>query len=157
MAFRPFPQPIGTRACPRFRVFVQGRECAVLTAPVERGTDFASFATYTLEEPAEVEVVCSGPVGRASVHPRSLGLDAEAVESRVRLGLPRGRNLGLRIDGAWLYLFHVEPSEPPTRDVLRFESGFVHRVGRIELRSGQTLWIEPGAVLQGVVRASGAE
>lgn len=153
----PFPQPIGTRACPRFRLFVQGRECAVLNAPIERGTDFASYATYSLDEPAEVEVLCARPVGEASAHPRSLGLEVEADGRCVRLGLKRGLNLALRIDDAWLYLFHVEPSDPPTKDVLRFEAGFVHRVGVIELRSNQTLWIEPGAVVQGVVRASASE
>ena len=157
MAFSPFPQPIGTRACDRFRLWIAGRECAVLNAPVSSDSDHASFATYTLQEPADVEVRAGWEVSSAEAHPGSLGLACEVDGHAVRFRLERGRNVALEVDGRWLYLFHVEPSEPPTRDVLRFESGAVHRAGVIELRSGQTLWIEPGAIVQGVVRARGAE
>lgn len=157
MAFRPFPQPIGTRACDRFRVWVAGRECAVLNAPVSKDSEQVSFVCCTLDEPADVEVQAAWPVREVQVHPQSLGWEAEVSGGVVRLRLDGGRNFALEADGRWLYFFHVEPGEPPTGDVLRFEAGSVHRAGVIELRSGQTLWIEPGAIVQGVVRAHGAE
>ena len=53
----------------------------------------------------------------------------------------------------------VRPSAPPppaSPDVIRFEAG-EHRPGVINLRSGQTLYLAPGAIVHGAVKALRAE
>jgi hypothetical protein len=153
----PFPQPIGTCCSPEFQVWIDGRAVAVLPTPVDDGRQVASFATYHLDHAATVIVRCSQPVSDVSVHPLRTAPPVLVNGSTVEFALARGANLALKADGKWLYLLHVEMREPPTADVLRFASGAVYEVGEIELRSNQTLWIEPGALVKGTVRAVDVE
>lgn len=89
------------------------------------------------------------------VRPLSRGLDCELHGHMVFLTLEKPQNLCLDFQGESLYLFHI-PSNltPPTEDVIRFAPGPVHEAGVIHLKSGQTLWIEPGAIVRAQVRAS---
>jgi polygalacturonase len=63
-------------------------------------------------------------------------------------------------EGRSLLLFHTDPSErAPFEGGGRhhYRAGRTYDVGQIELESGEALWIEPGAVVRGVVRAHHAE
>lgn len=158
MAFRPFPQPIGTRACPRFQVRIEGIPITVLNAPVDVGRDVVSFAIYRTDGPMEVEVrSLQGDLGSVSLHPLAVGRSAQTEGPVARFGLSAGANLEVRTATGSLYLFHVPETEPPTTHVRRFAAGHVYDIGVLELADNETLWIEPGALVRGFPRVSRAE
>jgi hypothetical protein len=153
---RPCPLP---RIMPRsaeHRVLVDGVEVPVLATRILDGKD-AGLALVEIDGPAEVEVRCARTPARATVRPLARGCRAEVAGDSVRFRLERPADLWIDIPGqGMLFLGAAPPLAEPTGDVLRFAGGQVHEVGDLRLRSGQQVWLEPGAVLRGRIQASGA-
>ena len=81
----------------------------------------------------------------------------------MRFTVNRPGALSLEINGKirpalLLFIDPPEESAPPldAPNVVRFAGGKVHEAGEIRLATDQTLYLEPGAVVRGTVRASGA-
>jgi hypothetical protein len=56
----------------------------------------------------------------------------------------------------WFIYIDAPNQHEPTGDVIRFEAGKIHNVGKLVVSSNQTVWIEPGAIVYGNINATDA-
>jgi len=123
-------------------------------------TAVADFAAFGTEGPVRVEVTLPDGAGAATVHPLSRGIPAERDGNILRFSLPGPGSYLVQPEGLpplFLYINLLDLNLPPASDsVLRIPAGTVAEVGHLTLSSGQTLCIEPGAVVRGTIRASNA-
>ncbi len=153
-----YPFPGDLPASERFHVSVAGEP--VFT----HATEVADFSMFAIRGSVQVTVVCDQAVTSAVIRPLSLSIMPQWQARTVRFTVDEPGSLSLEINGKIrpaLLLFIDPPDEsaPPTDapNVVRFAGGKVHEAGEIRLSSGQTLYLEPGAVVRGTVRASGAK
>src|SRR5260221_14461463 len=140
-----------------YRVWVDGRPVEVLHTAV------ADFAAFDCNGPAEitVEVKAPEPLTAAVVRPLGRGITAVWEGRTVRFATSQPQNLCLEIPGHPELFIYANPPEknrpsPDDPKVRFFRAGQIYEAGEIELKSGETLYIEAGAVLKGCVRANGA-
>ncbi|TVR52381.1 MAG: hypothetical protein EA425_05045, partial [Puniceicoccaceae bacterium] len=157
----PHPWPAAYPRSTDYQIAVNGALVDVLRC---QAADFAAFtlpadATATVEVSPAVSTVLPETV----IRPLRLGL-APSRPSDDRISFSLHQPARLFIDCGRrerpLYLFAVTPEQevpdPADPSVHYFKAGAVHEVGELTLRSGETLYLEPGAVLKGWIRARGA-
>ena len=161
------------RLSPVTKVRFDGRECAVaytrLGRPVpplglsrsdgrdrvEYFTPGAAFAGFDLTQPGNVEIECAGPVQSVHVRPASLGIRPNVSGNTITLPLQAPASLSVEINADSsdpLFLFADPPEEAPrpnTPGVKFFAAGKVHDAGNVAVKSGETVYIERGAVVRG--------
>ena len=139
-----------------YQVSVAGQSVKALQT--QRG----SILSFGMNGPLEIEVSMDHAPKQVVVRPLSSGVQAEVHGKGYRLRLPRPMNLSVEIDGDLdqpLLVFANPVREAPAKDdpkVKFYEAGRVHDAGEILLKEGETLYLEGGAVVRGVVRAIGA-
>jgi hypothetical protein len=168
--------PEGEALCEDYRLRVGGKEipvyaCRVSAVPFNQvwpgyqrpldQTELAGFAYWGMDGPVRVEVESRRPVKSAVVRPLALGIKAQVRGDRILFELDRPRQVVLEVDGPGraLHLFADPPeTDVPAKDApgVRWFGPGVHRPGRIELKSGQTVYLAPGAVVYGSIQATGA-
>jgi hypothetical protein len=161
--FEHHPGPDGVSASPDFTLTVEGEPVFVYHTPV------ASVALITADRALDVEVRPAFPFEKAVVRPLSRGVTPAIADGLVRFTAPPTTPeaptlLSLELDDELrrpLILLVRPPETSPPRpgdpDVLYLQPGKVHDLGRVELTSGQTLYIPGGTVLRGNVVARDAE
>jgi hypothetical protein len=120
-------------------------------------TAVADFLAATCDGPATVEVLVAGEVSQAVVRPVSRGLVPTVTGQRITFTLERTGNLCLDVAGQLPLFVYLNPPErevpsPEDPTVHYFRAGRVYEAGEIILAAGETLYIEGGAVVRGVVR-----
>lgn len=152
----PFPEELPVSD--RFQVSVDGQR--VFT----HATEVADFAMFAIRGPVQVTVACDRTVTSAIVRPRSRSIAPQWEANTVRFTVEQPGPLSLEVNGQIrpALLFFIDPPEesaPPTgaSGVVRFAGGKVHDAGEIRLADDQTLYLEPGSVVRGTVRATGAK
>ncbi len=122
--------------------------CADLPGPV---TVVVDLAFLTAEELHSV-----------TLHPLSRGIALQREGTRVSFTVDQPGTVTLVVNGDHrtrpLHLFLSPPVEAPPPDAIVFGPGF-HDLGYdkpITLTSGQTLYLAPGAWVEGVIRSAGA-
>ena len=125
-------------------------------------TEIASFAAWDMAGPVEVAVTSSCPIERLAIRPYSAGIVPRIDAQTIRFRLDRPRYLTVEVNGMHRAL-HLLPSpplqetpDPRAADVRYFGPG-IHDAGTIEMASGQTVFLAPGAVVYGAIRATGAQ
>ncbi|MFZ4397526.1 MAG: glycosyl hydrolase family 28 protein, partial [Kiritimatiellia bacterium] len=153
---------------PDYTVRVQGKEVEVYSVPVNlEFLGHANFATCDMAGTVTVEVTVNfleaAKINGVSVHPVSRGIKAQREGARFTFQVDRPGSLTLLVNGDHglqpLHLFLCPPVEPPPPGAIVFGPGR-HVVGGsdkpITLKSGQTLYLAPGAWVIGNVVAFGA-
>jgi len=129
--------------------------------PLEQ-TEIAPFASWDMSGPVEVIVVSARPIRDARVRPSSRGIRPAVDGNTLRFTVDRPGAITVEINGMRraLHLF----ANPPETDVpdpkdpnVRYFGPGVHCPGVMRLTSGQTLYIDGGAVVYGAVVAEDAE
>ena len=165
-----YAAPPKSEATDLYRVRIDGREVFAYQVRIVSKRSFdrlfpythTGFAYWDQRGPVTVEVeYLNGPVSSVKVFPARLNIKPEIEGSIIRFTLekPEGFNLIVNDDERRaLTLLASEPEDAedvPKRgdkDVIYFGPG-THRADRIELRSGQTLYIAGGAVVHGFIQA----
>lgn len=178
MAYRIYPV---TRTLPEvgdYRVLVNGKEVALDTARVSaipfnrrwpghqreiEQSELISFLSLCTDEPLELEIYPSEPFERVEIRPRSASIPYEITERGsilIKLAAaqyftvePYGRSRALHVFVDPMTEYGVREGDG---DVLYFGPG-EHEVGMIQLHSGQTLYLDEGAVVYACIRAMDAE
>jgi hypothetical protein len=127
-------------------------------------TPVAHIAHLLGDEGSEVSVELLSPAQKAVVRPLRYGISPTLRGKRLSFKLPKGPStLSVEIDGNLeqpLFVFSKPAAlyrpAPGTQNMITFAAGKVHRPGNIILTSGQTLYIEDGAVVMGSVSAKNA-
>lgn len=124
-------------------------------------TQAAAFAVVSWENEAVVRVRTPQPITSAVVRP--LRWNHVTIEdSSLTFTLPSPRKVSIEIEGFQpLFLFAAPPetlrvdrNDPAVR---YFAAGKIHHAGDIVLKSGETLYLEEGAIVHGKIRALDAE
>ncbi|MFO8007086.1 MAG: glycosyl hydrolase family 28 protein [Candidatus Brocadiia bacterium] len=153
-----YPAPEGVEPSPDYRLRADGREVFVHHCPA------ASYALLSLTGAAELEVEPSFAFEKVVVRPLSSGITPRMEDGLVGLTLKEPAKLSVELDGDLsrpLFIFADPPDEdapsPDAPGVRFFEAGRVHEPGLMEPGSGETIYIEGGAVVRGAVLAESAE
>jgi hypothetical protein len=125
--------------------------------PLEQ-TELASFASWEMSAPVEVEVQSFRPVNSVIVRPRSAGVVPETDGDFIRFTIRRPGQYVVEVNDYHkaLHLFADPPErdipDPADPDVTYFGPG-VHCAGLVPVRSGQTVYLAAGAVVYGAILA----
>ena len=171
-----WPAPTGEALSEEYQLQVNGQPVAVYACrvsavplnqvwpgyqrPIDQ-TELAGFACWDMSGPVRVEVQSQCTVQSAVVRPTSLGIQPVIEGNRLSFSLDRPQSLVVEIDGSHhaLHLFANPPEQnaptPETPGVRYFGPG-VHRPGRIELKSNETVYLAGGSVVYGSIQASQA-
>ena len=128
--------------------------------PIDQ-TELAAFACWDMSAPVTVEIRCRRAPQSVVVRPASFGIVPKLDGDRIVFQFDRPRPVVVEVDGPHhaLHLFASLPEQnipaPDVPDVRYFGPG-VHRPGRMELKSGQTVYLAAGAVVYGSIQARGA-
>jgi len=170
------PSPEGEALSEHYALTVGGRSvpvyaCRVSAMPFNQvwpgyqrpldQTETAGFAYWDMGGPARVEIRSLRPVESVVVRPASLGIVPTVEGDRIAFDLNRPRQLVVEVNGLHhaLHLFANPPErDAPTAgsDTVRYFGPGVHRPGKIDLKSNDTVYLAPGAVVYGSLHASGA-
>jgi len=137
--------------------------------PVYDGTPLRQpmyFACADIPGPVPVCVdlafLSAGEIRSVTVHPLSRGIAAQREGTSVAFTIDKPGTVTLVVNGDHrnrpLHLFFCPPLEAPPHDAIVFGPGY-HDLGYdkpISLADGQTLYLAPGAWVEGVIRVNGA-
>ena len=146
-----------SKECPaskEFNVKVNGEEVFVYEDSV------AYFATVSFEGQIEVEITTTRNIENVIVRPLSCNIKPEINKEKISFELVEPRNLFIEVNNQKMPLFlfanpiEKEVPNPESTDVLYFKAGAIYEVGTLTLQSNQTVYIEGGAVVRGVIRAT---
>ncbi len=133
---------------------INGRFCPVLHDALE------DFACFGFEGPVEVEIVCPEAVDEVQVLPRRLKLPVTVDGQSVRIELRQPEDLSVKINGLkHLFLFMNPPETVPVEDERTrvYRAGQIYEIGQEDLKSGERVHIEGGAIVKGAFRIHDAE
>lgn len=124
-------------------------------------TEIACFALLGADGPFEMRVQTEKKIKSVAVRPLRHGIVPKVENGEIRFTLPGAGAYTVEINGHHeaLHVFVDEGTEklvPPKENVIYFGPGH-HDVGLIELKSGDTLFIDEGAVVYSRVVAVDAE
>ena len=115
----------------------------------------AAFCSADIDAPALVKVKVTSEVRSAKVLPSSRGITPQISGKEISFEAAPGDRLTLEVNGDEIHSLHIftnareeDVPSPTDPDVLYYGPG-EHYVSRIIVRSGQTLYLAPGAVLYG--------
>jgi hypothetical protein len=145
-----YPPPSDAEAAPEFELEVNGQKVFVYN------TRSAALAYFSFEGEVEVKVTFLSSIDNFDIRPKQRNIVARLDRNRIRFTLDRPENLSVEINGNIkrpLFIFANPPeTEIPERDddrVIYFEGGKIHYPGEVTVQSGQTVYIEGGAVVRG--------
>ena len=156
-----------------YRVFVNGNEKTVETArvsatPVNRVWDgvqrpteqseIAYFVSFDMSEPVTLDIEVNEDFEKYELRPLSRNFCDRRDGRRVSLRVERPMQFTFEADGHHhvLHVFANPKTKKPEGDVIYYGPG-EHKADLIWLESNQTLYIDEGAVVYGVVYAKDAE
>lgn len=139
-----------------FRVQTNGQETFVYE------TEVAAIVTFGVVEETVVRITRDEPFTEFVVRPLNAAIPAKRVQNTIELTIAKPVRLSVEFDGdikrpVYVFANPAENRPAESDNVIYFGPGENHRAGRIDLASGQTLYIAGGAIVQGYVRAEGAE
>ena len=161
--------------CKNYRLYIDGRPHPVEKARVSRfplnrnwpghqrpleQTEVTGFASFPADGGADVRIECDFAFEEVVVRPLSLGIKPDVQGSAVSFRVERPCQATVEFDGisGALHLF-ADPARQyvlPKENLLYFGRG-EHDVGRITLKSGQTVFLDEGAVVYGEIYAEDVE
>ena len=165
--------------CSDYTVFVNGKQVATNTARVSAvpfnrrwpghqrdisQSEAIQFLSLAADQPIDFEIIPNLPfdIDKLKIRPRSLGIKPTLRDGKICFTLPHpayftveayGRNKALHLFVDPIKDYGVDPRDP---NVIYFGEG-EHDVGTIHIQSGQTLYLEEGAVVYACVRAVDAK
>jgi len=171
-----WPVPEGEALSDQYQVQVSGQSvpvyvCRVSAMPFNQvwpgyqrpldQTELAAFAHWDMSGPVRIEVQSQRAVESVVVRPAALGIRADVAGNRISFSLERPSPVVVEINGPHgaLHLFASPPEQgAPTPDApgVRYFGPGVHRPGKIELKSNESVYLAGGAVVYGSIQAQKA-
>lgn len=140
-----------------YGVRIDGKEVEVFQ------NEFFHFAIPVYEKKGrerEVEVTIPDNVKSVRLRPTSAGISFERDGSVLKFRVPAGLRVIVEIDGDLLcplYVLQSERVEKPEKVSYEFQKGKVYHIGTLELKTGDVVYIEEGAVVSGMIRSRMAD
>lgn len=148
-------QPLAQPRSACFEIWINGEKADALHA------EKADFAVFECVGPVEVVVVAATTTEGALLKPLAAGILPEIQNKSARFHIDGPRCLCLDVPGLKPFFIYANPPEtdrpsPDAPGVRFYAAGKIHEAGEINLRDGETLYIEAGAVVRGNVRCTRA-
>ncbi len=121
-------------------------------------TELVNFLSLSADEPLFFEITPKEPFESVKIRPYSLGITPEIKDGTISFTLPKaayftvepyGRNNALHIFTDPAPSYNIDKTDSK---VIYFGKG-IHEVGQIELHSGETLFLDEGAVVYACITA----
>jgi len=159
----PYSQVLKQSELYKVKVVSQKREVQELFV---HGNIVADFTSLEFDEKVTFEITVKSEDDlnpeKVSVHPTSRGIQCTTKGKQIIFSMEKAENIKVDIAGLQdLFLFCATPENgldvvnPEDPNVFYFKAGQIYDVGKLELSSNQTLYIEGGAVLFGTVYGIG--
>jgi hypothetical protein len=152
-----YAPPGGTDPAPEFEVEINGEELFVYN------TRIAAFAVFSFEGRADIKVSFLSPVYDVDIRPKSKEIAYEVLGDQIRFSLSDPMNISLEVNRnikrpLFIFANPLETDAPEKGDenVIFFEAGRIHTPGEVFIGTGQTVYIEGGAIVRGHFLASGS-
>lgn len=164
-----YPVPPEIECASGYQVKVNGKVLPLLQAKVnfirvpdmDLFPDTTAFGSFEMQDEVEIEIVCSHAVKTVDIRPKSYRIEPSLDQGVVRFKLSVPRKITIEFDSDLHKVIHlfanpVEVDKPDPNDphVVYFGPG-IHRPGVIELKNDQTIYLEGGAYVHGIVRGKG--
>ena len=153
-----YDTPENMEAAPEFKLEVDGRNVFVYN------TRSAAFAYFSFEGKVNVKITFTSPVYHFDIRPKSQNITGELYRKQVQFSLDNPANLSVEINKnlkrpLFIFASPLERDVPSKadKDVLFFEAGKIHTPGEVMIKSGQTIYIEGGAVVRGHLKTDGSK
>ena len=135
-----------------FSVWVNDRKLFVYQCQV------ADYTTFSFEGKVNIRIETTKSVDETLIRPLSYGIKPLLKDNIVEFTINQAQNLSIEVPGLpQLFLFanplEEDVPEPEDPNVMYFKGGQVYDVERLELSSGQILYIEGGAILKGCIHS----
>lgn len=149
-------QPAAQPRSSAFAIWANGDRVDALLA------EKADFAVFECAGPVDIRIETGIEAAGAKVKPLSRGITPEIDGRSVRFQLDGPQCVCLDVPGLKPFFLYANPPEtgkpsPHATGVRYYAAGRVYDAGEIVLKSGETLYIEAGAVVRGNVRATRAD
>jgi hypothetical protein len=126
---------------------------------------FASYAEFDFAAPVRVDIYSSVKIKWLDIRPKMDSLKYTFTDSSIHFVLEKPQKISIEFNGDKraqpLYLFASKSvgynPKRTDKNLIYFEGGKTHQVGRIELKSNQTLYIAANAVVEGWICARNAQ
>ena len=125
-------------------------------------TEIAALVAFGIDSPVNINVISERKFKKAEIRPSSKNIIPKIEGNKLMFTLKEPGQYTLELDGKKqaLHIF-ADPIKDyginsDSADTLYFGAG-VHEVGHIEMHSGQTLYIDEGAVVYGEIHAIDAD
>jgi len=153
-----WPAPAELSPSNYFQVQANGHDVFVYDAPI------ASYSMFDFTGKVDVRIKANRHVSWVDIRPKNLGIHPEFHDSTIWFTLSKPCLLSIELNGESsnqpLFLFAGTPEkdipDPTDENVIWFEGGKIHKPGIIEVKSGQTVYITGGAVVEGIIHAENA-
>jgi hypothetical protein len=139
-----------------FRLRVNGQDVFVHEA------DVAAMAAFAFSGEVEIELIREKPFSQVKIRPLSCGISASVSGNIVRFALNRPARLSIEFDAdirrpLFLFADAIEAPAEQGGEIIRFAGGKIHEIGRLEIKSNQTVILEAGALVRGAFFCENAE
>ncbi len=153
-----YPTPAGLAPAPDFQVWINGRELFLYD------TKPAAIGSFSFSGEVTVELTGKQDIKWVDVRPKSRGIVPTLRDNRVTFKLNKPGQFSIEFHNESKRVIHLF-ANPPEADIPRpdapgvryFQGGRVYDVGLIDLKDGEHLYLEGGAVLKGSVQATSAQ
>ncbi len=175
-----YPFPAGEKPSELYTVAVNGKEvpayfCRVSAVPYNRHweydgpwhqrpldqTEEAAFVSFAITGPVEVTVTLAKSFDEIKLRPRARGGVRVIGERTVSFTVTEPGYFSLEADGRHgnlhFFIDGARDFDRERRNATYYFAPGVHQIGAIELKSGESVFIEAGAVVHGSIRAEDAE
>ena len=169
--------PEGDPRCDLYQVWVDGKEIPVSAARVSAmpvnfrwpghqrekdQTEISGFVRFEMSAPVTMTIARARDFKEVKIRPYSKGVTFTTSDRVVTFTLEKPGDYSIEFDGQHenLHVFAQPPSAYAVKKddpKVRYFGPGVHDVGRIEMKSGETLYIDEGAVVYGHVFARDAD
>ncbi|MEP7109236.1 MAG: glycosyl hydrolase family 28 protein [Ferruginibacter sp.] len=154
-----YPSPGGLAPSAEYQVKVNGQDVFVYASPVP-----AAWCSFDMDQPVEITIKANRDIKWVDIRPLSSRIKPRFKDSTISFRVTKPSQLSIELNGSLkmpLFIFANPPevNKPGKNDpeVIYFEAGKIHYPGIIQVKTNQTVYIEGGAVVIGVVEANNAK
>ena len=154
-----YPAPLGVKPSPDFGVHIEGRPAFVYASPIP-----ASYCSFDMNGPVEIKIKANRDIKWVDIRPRSASIHPVFRDSTITFKINKPVQLSIELNGSiknplFIFANAVENNRPDKNDknVIFFGAGKIYYPGIINIKSNQTLYIEGGAIVVGVIKADSAQ
>ncbi len=145
-----YPAPEDAEAANDFELLVNGQKVFVYN------TRAAAVAYFSFEGKVDVKVICNRPIYNHDIRPLSLQIPSLVYRDEVHFSMDKPANISVEINKnikrpLFIFANPLEKDIPSKADknMIYFETGKIHEPGLVNIKSGQTVYIEGGAIVRG--------